>query len=181
MPLPLSKSPLFTCRIAGFFSSSTNAHESHLRPGGWLEFGDIWAYPHYDNDALPHDSVLNRFFTIFHAHFRRQYGWHPLHPDDVPAAVAAAGFINVRVRREKLPLGPWCRQKGDNKMREVGLYMQLLVDGLVAGVLAKYKELDLTKEEATAWALEAEKAVRDPGQCAYLWWTSVWAQKPGSE
>ena len=57
--------------------------------------------------------------------------------------------------------------------------MQLLVDGLVAGVLAKHRELDLTGEEAEVLAKGVEAAVRDPGVCGFLWWTSVWAQKPG--
>ncbi|CAI4216934.1 unnamed protein product [Parascedosporium putredinis] len=64
-------------------------------------------------------------------------------------------------------------------MRELGLYMQLLMDGLVTATLAKHREFELTLKEAQILVAQAERAVRDPTGCEYLWWTSVWAQKPG--
>jgi len=154
----------------------------HLRPGGWVEFEDITPIPVFEpttSPPSPSSLLLTRFFSLINTDFAHRYGWSPSLPSHLPTALSSAGLVNVGVRRERLPLGPRPRAKSDAKTREVALYMQLLVDGLVAGVLAKHRELDLTGEEAEVLAKGVEAAVRDPGVCGFLWWTSVWAQKPG--
>lgn len=67
---------------------------------------------------------------------------------------------------------------GNRREREAGLYMQIILEGLAAGVLAQGRELGIDEEEARGLAEGVANELRDPSVGGYLWWSSVWAQKP---
>ena len=56
--------------------------------------------------------------------------------------------------------------------------MQVILEGLVAGVLARGRDLGIEEEEAKVLADGVGNELRDPSVGGYLWWSSVWAQKP---
>lgn len=56
--------------------------------------------------------------------------------------------------------------------------MQVILEGLVAGVLARGRELGMDEEEAKGLAEGVGNELRDPSVSGYLWWSSVWAQRP---
>lgn len=60
----------------------------------------------------------------------------------------------------------------------MGLYMQILMDGLVSAVLARWRELGLEEEEARGLEEGVGRELRS-GAGACLVWSSVWAQRPG--
>lgn len=147
--------------------------QRHLRPGGWIEFGDIQPILYPTTTPPP---FLGRFFTLLTETFSPRYSWNPHVIADLPSLLSSQGFTSISTRREKLPLG-MCAG-GNRREREAGLYMQYILEGLAAGVLARGRELGVDEEEARALAEGVASELRDPSVGGYLWWSSVWAQRP---
>lgn len=143
----------------------------HLRPGGWIEFGDI--QPTLHSTSTPH---LTRFLSLLTDTLSPRYSWTPHVTTSLPSLLASQGFISVCTRREKLPLGK--HASDTTREREVGLYMQDVFGGLVEAVLARRRELGLEAEEARLLAEGVGAEMEDTSVGGHLWWCSVWAQRP---
>ena len=105
------------------------------------------------------------------------YSWKPYISTSLPSLLSSAGFTSVSTHREKLPLG--ARAGASLREREVGLYMKYVFEGLVRGVLARWRELGLEEGEAGSLERGVVGELEDQAVGGHLWWTSVWAQRPG--
>lgn len=115
---------------------------------------------------------MDRFISTFKTH----YGWDLEFPNVLPGILREAGFVNIRYRFFKLPIGPWAK---DRQQREIGLFLSKdVLWQLVRAVLVKWAQLGLTKQEADTMEQDIRKAFHDTRIHGYLPWISVWAQKP---
>ena len=88
-----------------------------LRPGGWMELVDLTNPPVSDDNSMPKDSQLRKFFDILTGgcakvgrdlHMPRK--WRPL--------LQEAGFVNIQEKILKVPVGGWPK---DRRMKEAGV------------------------------------------------------------
>ncbi|KAM0327964.1 hypothetical protein ACHAQA_005363 [Verticillium albo-atrum] len=149
----------------------------HLDPGGWIEIQDSTTDILCDDDTMPVDYPMLKFMNLFNNNFG------PAHRCDfriiarVPEILERLGFVHIHVRRHKMPIGAWAK---DRKRREIGLFMSKhVLWQLVRAVLVRWPQLGLqSKQEAESMEQDIKKAFEDPEIHAYLPWMSVWAQKP---
>jgi len=100
-----------------------------LKPGGWLEFVDLVNPPRSDDDSIPADSQVRKFFDILTAGCA-QIGRDLFAPRRWKATLEEAGFVNVEERFFKLPIGGWPK---DRRLKEAGVFeMETLREGLPA-------------------------------------------------
>ncbi|KAJ3946373.1 uncharacterized protein N0V96_004734 [Colletotrichum fioriniae] len=148
----------------------------NLRPGGWIEFQDAGVRIGCDDNTLPPDYAPAKFMDRFISTFKTHYGWDLEFPNVLPDILREAGFVNIRYRFFKLPIGPWAK---DRQQREIGLFLSKdVLWQLVRAVLVKWAQLGLTKHEADTMEQDIRKAFHDTRIHGYLPWISVWAQKP---
>ncbi|KAK5661869.1 hypothetical protein OQA88_9977 [Cercophora sp. LCS_1] len=87
-----------------------------------------------------------------------------------------AGFVNVSVKKLKVPVGPWAK---DKRLRLIGLYFQKILEGLVAAIGARpLAALGMTPEEIETLLAAVRRDLKNTGYHTYfeyLFWT---AQKP---
>jgi len=93
----------------------------------------------------------------------------------MPSELEAAGFVDIQVHRERIPIGPWLHTA---RMREIGLWAQPFLEYLIENVLLQRRDMDLSEVEARALKESSTQVIHDPTIHAYLVWHSIWAQKP---
>ncbi len=98
----------------------------------------------------------------------------------MPERLGDAGFVNVQTRVHKVPVGPWAR---DKTLRTIGSYNRgVLWDGLQAITMGTFtRGLKWTREEVETFLVKVRKDLMDPSVHSYVFFHSVWAQKPGDE
>lgn len=91
-------------------------HLSNLNSGGFIELQDVIYPAQCDDDSLPEDSALKRWSVLINEAYRGNN--RPLDSAlNYETQLADAGFINVRVVRERWPTNRWPR---DNKYKQLG-------------------------------------------------------------
>ncbi|TGZ77588.1 S-adenosyl-L-methionine-dependent methyltransferase [Ascodesmis nigricans] len=150
----------------------------HTAPGGRIELTEhTLDAPYCDDGTLPADNCLYRYFAALSSALE-QMGVNPrLHGPDFRKMVEDAGFVDVKLRKLKLPWGPWPRTKTSKYQGLVAL--ETLKTGLEAYGLSLMTR-SMSHEEATALIKETYEVVAS-GKChVYLWVSVVTARKPGS-
>ncbi|RKF81457.1 Secondary metabolism regulator laeA [Golovinomyces cichoracearum] len=105
---------------------------SHLSPGGWVEAQEIsWLPLCSPSGPFPPESSILRWHSIFHRGMRNAGHNLCISAEDIARAMEEAGFINVRVHHEILPMGPWC---SDRRMREAGTLVRESVLQGIGGI-----------------------------------------------
>ncbi|PYH88632.1 S-adenosyl-L-methionine-dependent methyltransferase, partial [Aspergillus ellipticus CBS 707.79] len=107
-------------------------------PGGWVEFQEYHLVNYSQDNSIPEDSSIIRFYEVL-----RQACEAMNRPvtmgDKLPDYAADVGFTNIVHRTFPLPLGAWPK---DPTMKEVGaLKMLQLLDGLEAFSVATFTQL----------------------------------------
>ena len=95
----------------------------------------------------------------------------------IPELLKDAGFININVRHNRVPLGRW---HPEARMREMGMFCQIVCEGAVAALLGRPDTMGLSEEEAACLTEDFYVSVNDPSIHAHMDWVDVWAQKPDS-
>ncbi|KAK4541438.1 hypothetical protein LTR36_008039 [Oleoguttula mirabilis] len=137
-----------------------------LAPGGYLELVDLTNPPQSDDDTMPENSQLGKFFEALtdgcakvgrDVHVPRK--WRPLLQD--------AGFVNIEERVFKVPIGGWPK---DRKMKEAGVFeMETLREGLPAiGMGFFTRVLQWKPDEVQVFFAKVRQELDDKGIHAWL-------------
>lgn len=112
-----------------------------LKPGGFIELVDIVSSPQADDNSIPVNSQLIRFFHLI-ADGRRQVGKDLRAMHLWRTQLEAAGYINVQERVLKLPIGGWPK---DPRLKEAGSLKldTLQVHIALFGTSASFFEVDI--------------------------------------
>lgn len=92
-------------------------HDRNLEPGGFIELQDS-IYPiTCDDDTMPEDSAIRRWSTLVNEAFR--LNGRPLDTAlHYEKQLADAGFVNIHVVRDKLPINRWPKSQ---KYKQLGM------------------------------------------------------------
>lgn len=101
----------------------------HLAPGGWVEAQDISFFPQsFPSGPFPPDSHILQWHALFHSGMRAAGCDLSLTGDEIRTAMEQAGFVNICVRNEMLPIGPW---SSDPRLHSAG---KLIRDSIIEGL-----------------------------------------------
>jgi hypothetical protein len=90
-------------------------------------------------------------------------------------AMKAAGFVDIQEFNIKMPIGGWA---ADRKLKEMGLYSQLVLEGDPEGyVLFMTSTLGWTREQILAYIKAVKRETRE-GRHPYYRQRAVWGRKP---
>lgn len=123
------------------------------------------------------DHPLNTIYRLVGGPFTEIYGWNLQISRHIPELLEEAGFINVNVKHNHVPLGRWHHE---TKMKEAGMFSQTVSEDWAAALLSRPATLGLSEEEAAQLAQKLFDANNNPTIHGYLDWIDVWAQKPPS-
>ncbi|KAJ9145421.1 Sam dependent methyltransferase [Pleurostoma richardsiae] len=151
---------------------------THLKPGGWVEQIELSSIARADDGTIAPDSPLVRWITVFEQmgeKLGKTFSACELARD----AIERAGFVNVRERRIKVPIGTWPK---DRDLKQWGAWNRMfLIQGLegfaIRGLTAL---LGWSYEEAQVYLASMRKELTDPKVHSYIEMCVVAGQKPES-
>ena len=122
---------------------------AHAKPGAYVEFQDWDTWLYSQDDTLPPDSALNKFHQMTCAG-RHAQGFNMKPGPDLMKNLKDAGFVDLQVKKIRLPLGAWPR---DKRIKEIGiinlLQMEQAIEAICLGVLTQ-----LPAEAGGPWSWE---------------------------
>lgn len=132
-----------------------------MTPGGWIELQDFDATYTSDDGTLTPKNDLSKWSEIFYASMEsinravRPCGMLRSHAE-------AAGFINIREVKLKVPLGPWPK---DPELKEIGM-MNLVqtLDGLEAFSLKTLEAAGWSQMETEVFLANVRREIKS-NQC----------------
>jgi hypothetical protein len=139
-----------------------------LEPGGYLEMSDMVLPPTSDDGTLKPLSYLSRLSQI-HIEAGIRSGRRMDLTQHYPSMFAAAGFVDITVRRFKWPSNEWPRNK---KYKEMGRWNfahmagNKGLEGLSMGFLTRV--MGMTREETEILCEGARREIGDLRIHAYL-------------
>lgn len=154
---------------------------THLKPGGWIEIQELHAYPFCDDGTMDEseggDPVMG-----FYDMLREALELRGMNHDKARAMrkpLERAGFKNIQLKKLKVPLGPWAK---DKTLRLIGNYCKTAVLDVLPTVLARpIDELGLTPVEKTVWAAKVRQSLEDSSIHRHFHFYFWYAQKPETE
>ncbi|KAH8886934.1 S-adenosyl-L-methionine-dependent methyltransferase [Thozetella sp. PMI_491] len=149
----------------------------HLRPGGWVEFQEIYGKPLCDDGTMGDDDIMKQYYEVS-VKAMGQFGIDLSQGSKVGEYLERAGFQNINCVVKKMPLGTWAR---DKRMRLIGLYVaDLILTSLPSMVDGKpFARLGLSEEERMVWGARVREAIKEPHVHRYYHHYFWFAQKPG--
>ena len=131
-----------------------------------------------DDNTMPADYCLNRFFDVLTAVLHERYGWDVAIVDHLEADLQGIGFVNVQHKVCRVPIGAWPREA---KRRDHGaMFREVLGELLDALLLKPLAEgvPGMTPEQLTELFQEVRAALRSKRVHSYMHAHFVCAQKP---
>jgi len=150
----------------------------NLRPGGWAEFQEFEPRAYCDDNTMPPDFCMVRFFEAVTSALRERLGWDVLVVDHLEADLRGLGFVNVQRRAYRVPIGLWPR---DPKRRDHAALFQEVLSEMLEGLLVKPMAdgaPGLTREQVIELFQEVRRAMASRRVHSYLYAHFVIAQKP---
>lgn len=150
----------------------------NIRPGGWVEFQDFDIDYYSQDGSLSKTHAMRRWLDI--AYGAEENTQRSLRPGPkIEGWVRDAGFTNVQVVKNVLPLGTWPK---DPKLKMIGRYNWIqLYEGLQAMSLRLFTRfLGWAPEDVEMLLLEVRKDLRDPKIHAMFDHYTVWGQRPAA-
>jgi hypothetical protein len=147
----------------------------NLRPGGWAEFHEIDSLATSDDDTVDGKHPLNILFRLMESRWAVTFGWDIRIIGKVPEMLQQAGFVNIQIRHNRIPVGRWHHE---SRMREMGMFSQTIAQDWSTAVLTKHDSLGLSEEQADTMFEEITDKLNDVSVHCLLDWVDVWAQKP---
>lgn len=96
-------------------------NSSNLLPGGWIEQVEPTVYFTSDDGTLPADSTMAQWGPMF-LRIGENIG-RPLDTvDTMKAGIEAAGFVNVKEKMYKVPMGEWAKNE---MLKEAGRFSKI--------------------------------------------------------
>ncbi|PGG99485.1 hypothetical protein GX51_06305 [Blastomyces parvus] len=108
------------------------------KPGGWVEFHDWDTHP-YSIDGALKGTDLQHYYDVVLAAFIKQ-GYYTQPGKQLEKWFTDAGFVNIHVKKYRVPLGTWA--KGE-KNKRMGAYNLMQFDEAIEGgamaVMTRYE------------------------------------------
>ncbi|KIX05642.1 uncharacterized protein Z518_03614 [Rhinocladiella mackenziei CBS 650.93] len=99
-----------------------------LKPGGWVENQEFDCVVLSDDNTIPTDSKLSEWVTLWNEGMGMMGMTGRIDPEKMASAMREAGFVNVKIKPYKMPIGPWPK---DPRLKEAGVYgLVALLDGM---------------------------------------------------
>jgi hypothetical protein len=148
----------------------------NLKPGGWVEINDVLPQVSSDDNTIPPNYPLIKFYAMIKPVLRDKYGFDIRLLDRLPALLQSVGFVNVQRKVFHMPLGEWAR---DSHLRLLGGYFrEVMMDFVGAMASRPLVEAGYEREEIDEMVREVNAAFSNRRIHAYLPIHFVWAQKP---
>ena len=97
---------------------------SHVKPGGWVEWHEKYPLFLSDDDSLKEDSAIAKWGnTFFKA--AESFGTPATSPRHLKRWMIDAGFIDVEEHILKLPVGIWPKNK---RLKNIGMFEMVNMD-----------------------------------------------------
>ncbi|KAG6071979.1 hypothetical protein E4U16_005730 [Claviceps sp. LM84 group G4] len=143
--------------------------------GGWVESVEYEPEFCSDDGTTELEPVLASFGELF-----RETGKllnRPFFVEEIQKqAIDEAGFVEKRVVRYKIPIGPWAK---DRKFAEVGRYSRAAMEHDLQGYTQMlWQNLRRPADEYHVWLATMRKAIRNPKVHSYVMAQVVYARKP---
>ncbi|KAH9908964.1 S-adenosyl-L-methionine-dependent methyltransferase [Xylariomycetidae sp. FL2044] len=147
------------------------------KPGGWVQSFEADAMIYSDDGTIADTSAMAQWGRLFNEGARKMGRvFTPLDDDLQEASMTAAGFVNMEVVRQKVPIGPWAAEK---KWEEVGAISQTSLSSDLEGYVAYMAKLvGWTTEEVHVYCAQLRRELRSKKYHPYYHQRIVYAQKP---
>lgn len=156
---------------------STNCCPRHLKPGGWIEFQELYCIPLCDDGTMPPDDPFLRFCNLINDALTAK-GMSMNTSRALKHPLAIAGFTNIHVIKKKIPIGGWDR---DETLRYVGRLEKVVILNVITAVTGRiFEDLGMTWLEREVWAAAVKRSIKDESVHRYFTMYFWIAQKPGS-
>ncbi|CCE32993.1 uncharacterized protein CPUR_06916 [Claviceps purpurea 20.1] len=145
-------------------------------PGGWVQSVELDAHFRGDDGSTELEPVLASYGDLFQEGgkiMNRHFFVHEIQPQ----AFDEAGFVNKRVVRYKVPVGPWAR---DPKLAEVGRFLRAALENDLQGYtqMVWHNVLQRPTDEYNVWLADLRKAIRNSKVHSYMTVHIVYGRKP---
>ncbi|KAJ6133723.1 hypothetical protein N7523_000045 [Penicillium sp. IBT 18751x] len=150
-----------------------------LQPGGWIEQLEASPRVECDDGSLPEDNIIHTWapniFACGEAAGRRCDTI-----DTMYETIRKAGFVDVREKTYKWPIGPWAR---DQRYKEAGTvnfqHWMSGMEGWSMWLLTKFGAPEpWTQDEVLVYVARLRKELKNPRFHLYQRARRVWARKP---
>lgn len=139
---------------------------SHVKPGGWVEFQGITAILGSDDNTVPKGGALEEF-TKNLIDSSRMFGTPIDDPIRWKGWFEERGFVDISLKIFKLPINTWPK---DTRMKVLGAWeMENLLSGMEVMTMRVFvKALGWTEEEVQVFLVNVRKEVKDRN--IHAWW-----------
>lgn len=148
------------------------------KPGAYVKSMVTSAHFYSDDGSVKKDSALAQWQRIFAEGSKKLGRSFVVVEDDVQRkAMEEAGFVDITVKKIKIPFGTWPE---DKRLSELGLWWKMAFESDLEGYLNYifHAVLGWTLEQTSAFATHVRKEWADPKIHSYLWMHVVYGRKP---
>ncbi|KAG6172122.1 hypothetical protein E4U51_007799 [Claviceps purpurea] len=146
-------------------------------PGGWVQSVEVDVDFRSDDGSTELEPVLASYGDLFREGgkiMNRHFFVQELQQQ----AFDEAGFVDKRVVRYKVPIGPWAK---DPKLAEVGRFAVAALENDLQGYtqMVWHNVLQRSADEHHVWLANLRRAIRNPKVHSYAIVHTVYGRKPG--
>lgn len=141
----------------------------HLKPGGWFEHVEIGCQAESDHVEFPEGHPFNTWASLFYeAGEKMGRPWTICIPGNMSKHMEAAGFVDIREVKFKLPVGDWPKEKA---LKHAGLLFHTSLERDMEGFSAfvMREVLGWSQEEAAVFLAQMRQELRKKTNCPYIW------------
>jgi ubiquinone/menaquinone biosynthesis C-methylase UbiE len=150
----------------------------HLKPGGWIEIQEFGGMTYCDDGSTPKDYKVQKMLDAATEAFKK-FGNDFRIASDLEGRLNAAGFKNISVRKLKVPIGTWPK---DKRLRLIGLYFQAILEALFAAIGARpLLAIGMEQIEIEVFLAGVRKDLKNTNfhsYMEYIFWTAQKSEKP---
>ncbi|TLD27320.1 hypothetical protein PspLS_04783 [Pyricularia sp. CBS 133598] len=150
-----------------------------LKPGGWIEFQEIYPKVSCDDGSMPDDFPLIELYDLIERLLAQHSGFQIFVAEQLPRELERLGYVNIQRRVFNIPVGTWAMSR---RLSRAGYLFRVVVAELVPVLAAKAEQIGIPSEEVEGLScrvLESMHTADQPTSVhAYVPFHFVWAQKP---
>lgn len=162
--------------VGNWYSLFREAYTA-LEPGGYMESFEASPLALSDDDTLPPDSAIAQWGPIFfQGGDKIGHTFRVLEDNLQVKAMEAAGFVDIKTKDIKCPIGTWPR---DPRQREIGeISMWGLVNDIEGFIMFLTSILGWTRDQVTVYAAHARRETKSGKVHMYYKQRVVYGRKP---
>ncbi|KAI6382460.1 hypothetical protein MCOR25_000752 [Pyricularia grisea] len=149
-----------------------------LKPGGWIEFQEIYPKVSCDDGSMPDDFPLIELYDLIERLLAQHSGFQIFIAEHLPDELERLGYVNIQRRVFNIPVGTWAMSR---RLSRAGYLFRVVVAELVPVLAAKAEQIGIPSEEVEGLScrvLESMHAEQPTNVHAYVPFHFIWAQKP---